>query len=94
MWSPQLSFKHDQIKMNDHVDRWVTPPKWVTSPIWVPPPTDPRRKGVLQAVFFWTYFKVSRSWMEHCALIVLNGVFDKSFPIDHLLLKKLKVNIC
>ena len=83
MWSPQLSFKHDQIKMNDHVDRWVTPPKWVTSPIWGPPPTDPRRKGVLQAVFFWTYFKVSRSWMEHCALIVLNGVFDKSFPIDH-----------
>ena len=67
MWSPHLSCKHDQTKMNDYMDRWVTPPKWVTSPIWGPPPTDPRRKGIPQAVYFWTFFKVSRSWMEHCA---------------------------
>ena len=35
---PQLTFKHDQIKMRDYMDRWVTPPKRVTSPTWGPPP--------------------------------------------------------
>ena len=30
--SPHLSCKHDQIKMNDYVDRWMTPPKRVSSP--------------------------------------------------------------
>ena len=28
----------DQIKMRDHMDRWVTPPKGVTSLTWGPPP--------------------------------------------------------
>ena len=32
-----LSYKHDQIKMRDYVDRWVIPPKRVTSPTWGPP---------------------------------------------------------
>ena len=36
--SPHLLYKHDQIKMRDYTDRWVTPPKWVTSPTWGPPP--------------------------------------------------------
>ena len=30
--SPHPSFKRDQIKMRDYMDRWVTPPKRVTSP--------------------------------------------------------------
>ena len=36
--SPHLSYKRDQIKMRDHMDRRVTPPKRVTSPTWGPPP--------------------------------------------------------
>ena len=32
-WSPHLSYKRDQIKMRDYMDRRVTPPKRVTSPI-------------------------------------------------------------
>ena len=36
--SPHLSCKRDPIKMRDHMDRSVTPPKWVTSPSWGPPP--------------------------------------------------------
>ena len=36
--SPHLSCKCDQIKMRDHMDRWVTPPERVTSPSWGPPP--------------------------------------------------------
>ena len=31
-WSPHLSFKRDQIKMTDYMDKLVTPPKRVTSP--------------------------------------------------------------
>ena len=36
--SPHLLCKCDQIKMRDHIDRWVTPHKRVTSPSWGPPP--------------------------------------------------------
>ena len=36
--SPHLSYKCDQIKMRDYMDRWVTPPKGVTSLTWGPPP--------------------------------------------------------
>ena len=36
--SPHLLYKHDQIKMRDYTDRWVTPPKRVASPTWSPPP--------------------------------------------------------
>ena len=36
--SPHLSCKRDQIKMRDHMDRRVTPPKRLTSPTWGPPP--------------------------------------------------------
>ena len=35
---PHRTFKRDQIKMRDYMDRWVTPPKRVTSPTWGPPP--------------------------------------------------------
>ena len=35
---PHLLCKHDQIKMRDYVERWVTPPRRVTSPTWGPPP--------------------------------------------------------
>ena len=35
--SPHLSYKRDQIKMRDYMDRRVTPPKRVTSPAWGPP---------------------------------------------------------
>ena len=35
---PALSRKRDQIKMRDHMDRRVTPPKRVTSPTWGPSP--------------------------------------------------------
>jgi len=36
--SPHLSCNRDQIKMTDHMDRRVTPPKRVTSPTSGPPP--------------------------------------------------------
>ena len=36
--SPHLSCKHDQIKMRDYMDRWVTPSKQVTSPTCGPSP--------------------------------------------------------
>ena len=36
--SPHLSYKRDQIKMRDYMDRRVTTPKRVTSPTWGPPP--------------------------------------------------------
>ena len=32
IWSPHLSFKRNQIKMRDYMDRRVTPPKRGTSP--------------------------------------------------------------
>ena len=35
---PYLSCKSDKIKIRDHMDRRITPPKRVTSPTWVPPP--------------------------------------------------------
>ena len=35
---PHLTCKRDHIKMRDHMDRQVTPPKRVTSPTWGPPP--------------------------------------------------------
>ena len=35
--SPHLSYKRDQIKMRDYMDRRVTPRKRVTSPTWGPP---------------------------------------------------------
>ena len=34
--SPHLSCRRDQIKMRDHMDRRVTPPKRVPSPTWGP----------------------------------------------------------
>ena len=40
---PHLSCKHDQIKMLDHMDRRVTPPKRVTSPTRGPPHPDVNR---------------------------------------------------
>ena len=36
--SPHLSYKCDQIKMRDYMDRRVTSPKQVTSRTWGPPP--------------------------------------------------------
>ena len=36
---PHLSYKHDQIKMRDYMERRVTPPRQVTSPTWGPPPS-------------------------------------------------------
>ena len=36
--SPHLSWKSDQIKKRDYMDRQVTPPKRDTSPTWGPPP--------------------------------------------------------
>ena len=36
--SPYLSYKSDQIKKREYMDRRVTPPKRVTSPTWGPPP--------------------------------------------------------
>ena len=56
--SPHLSCKLDYIKMRDHMDRQVTPPKRVTSPTWGPPPPcackqAPRRELVLTLVH-WT----------------------------------------
>ena len=36
--SPHLSCKRDQIKMRDHMDKRVTPPKRVISPTWGPSP--------------------------------------------------------
>ena len=35
--SPHLTWKRDQLKMRDYMERRVTPPKRVTSPTWVPP---------------------------------------------------------
>ena len=37
--SPHLSYKRDQIKMRDYMDRRVTPPTQVASLTWgLPPP--------------------------------------------------------
>ena len=36
--SLHLSCKRDQIKMRDHMNRRVTPPRRGTSPTWGPPP--------------------------------------------------------
>ena len=36
--SLHLSYKRDQTKMRDYMDRRVIPPKRVTSPTWGPPP--------------------------------------------------------
>ena len=36
--SPHPSFKRDQIKMRNYMDRRVTQPKRVSSPTWRPPP--------------------------------------------------------
>ena len=36
--SPRLSYKRDQIKMRNYMDRRVTPPKRVSSPTWGPSP--------------------------------------------------------
>ena len=36
--SPHLSYRRDQIKMRDYMDKRFTPPKRVTSPTWGPPP--------------------------------------------------------
>ena len=47
--SPHLSCKRDQIKMRDHMDRRVTPPKRVTSPTSGPPPPCKQvLRGVVQ----------------------------------------------
>ena len=37
-WLPHQSWKGDQIKNQDYMDRRVTPPKRVTSPTWGSPP--------------------------------------------------------
>ena len=46
--SPQLSCKHDQIKMRDYLD------KWVTSPTWGPlPPCRQALNEAVNAAFIW-----------------------------------------
>ena len=45
--SPQLSCKHDQIKMIDYMNRRVTQPKQVTSPTKGPPPPCKKAKSTI-----------------------------------------------
>ena len=50
--SSLLSYKRDQIKMRDYMERRVnTPPKWVTMPTWGPPPPCKQALNVSPASF-------------------------------------------
>ena len=49
--SPHLSCKCDQIKMSDHMNRRVTPPKLVTPPTWGPPP--PCKQALIPLTIDW-----------------------------------------
>ena len=60
--SPHLSCKRDQIKMRDHMDRRVTPPKRVTLPTWgAPPPCKQAVKILSSKMTLWTSCILSRS---------------------------------
>ena len=71
--SPHLSCKRDQIKMRDHMDRWVTPPKRVTSPTWGPPPSC---KQALKGAS--NLFMVLNQWPTLCFTFLTKGECKES----------------